>query len=188
MAGINNLLWRGNEILNHEGCNNHEWKTQEGDLLQTLKFYNANLAPPFPTIYGWIGYLGNQWLWPSCALNPESWWMWQNYLFFFFFFQNFLFNLPTPTCYPEPFGENSQIKTCWFPGTVSHLNNFQWPDPSCWSRNLINHSFWEWRCPLFIHTESNCEVFSSKQTRVREPLGALRAQSIPSRVTWMKWR
>jgi hypothetical protein len=50
MAGINNLLCRGNEILNHEDRNKNKWKTQEGDLLQTLKFYNVNLAPPFPTI------------------------------------------------------------------------------------------------------------------------------------------
>ncbi len=66
------------------GCNKYEWKTQESDLLQTLKFYNANLAPPFPTIYGWICYLGNQWLWASCDLNPQSLWIWQNDLVSFF--------------------------------------------------------------------------------------------------------
>jgi hypothetical protein len=105
-----------------------------------------------------------------------------------FFFQNFLLNLHTPTCHPKPFGKNSKVKKCWFPVTVSHLNYLQWPDPSYWSPNLINHSFWEWKCPLFIHTESNYENCSSKQPRVRESLGALTAQSIPSTVTWMTWR
>jgi len=132
-----------------------------------------------------LGSLGNHRLWSSCGLNPQSLWIWQNGLIFFS-------KLPTQSSHThmpsKPFGENSKVKKCWFPVTVTHLNYFQWPDPSCSSPNLINHSLWEWKCPLFIHTESNYEICSSKQPRVRESLGALTAQSIPSTVTWMTWR
>jgi len=51
----NNLLCKGSEILNHESWDKHEWKTQEGDLLQTLMFCNANLAPPSPIVNNWSG-------------------------------------------------------------------------------------------------------------------------------------
>lgn len=51
----NNLLCKCGEISNHESCDQHEWKTQEGDLLQTLMFCNGNVAPPSPTIDNWSG-------------------------------------------------------------------------------------------------------------------------------------
>jgi hypothetical protein len=83
MAGINNLLCIGNEILNHENCNKHKWKTQEGDLLKTLKFYNINLALPFPTIYTWIGLFRESTIVAFLCPNPQSLWIWQNGLIFF---------------------------------------------------------------------------------------------------------
>lgn len=46
----NNLLCKRGEILNNESCDKHERKTHEGDLLQSLMFSNANVAPPSPTI------------------------------------------------------------------------------------------------------------------------------------------
>jgi len=56
-----------------------------------------------------LGSLGNQRLWPSCGLNPQSLWIWQKGLIFFS-------KLPTQSSHThmpsKPFGENSKVKKC----------------------------------------------------------------------------